>query len=38
MKSLGYEVVRFTYRQVSHGGKVAARQLRSLLGGSRAPS
>ncbi len=36
--SLGYRVVRFTYRQVWHDGAVVAQRLRVLLGAGRAPS
>jgi very-short-patch-repair endonuclease len=38
LESLGYRVVRFTYRQVWHDGAVVAQRLRALLGVSRASS
>jgi very-short-patch-repair endonuclease len=38
LKSMGYEVLRFTYRQVWHDGAHVAGALRPFLSRSRAPS
>ena len=38
LKSLGHEVLRFTYRQVTWGGATVARRVGALLGEGRYPS
>jgi very-short-patch-repair endonuclease len=38
LKSCGYDVVRFTYRQVWHEDALVARRLRGFLGAGRGSS